>query len=269
VTDISAALREFAEEPEAFIEAPAPARRITTPRYSIVLSPSTSHSTVSRVRTTAQDLDATIDEIRATLREHGYVGNVWYVGPSCRPAGLADLLKARGFVPAERPPFEPAFTSMALVAPPPPVPEGAGIEARLVGNLDEYVQALRIGMEVFQESEEASAAWLAAAPALWAQQDGVNRFTHIAFLDGRPVAFGFAATAAAGVMLGGSGVLEAARGRGVYRALLAARWLEATKIGKPGLVIHAGAMSRPILERCGFEALCHIDALEDPAVRPA
>jgi hypothetical protein len=59
-------------------------------------------------------------------------------------------------------------------------------------------------------------------------------------------------------------VLEGMRGRGAYRALLAARWIEAVGLGKPALVIQAGAMSRPILERSGFESLCRIDMLEDP-----
>jgi len=204
--------------------------------------------------------------VRGILRARGYVGSVWHVGPSCGPANLVTLLKERGLGRAERPPFEPESTAMALVEPPPAPAASTGIEARLARNLDEYVQALRIGMEVFQEPEEAAASWLAAAPALWAQQDGVDRFTHIAFLDGRPVGFGFAASGPTGFLLGGSGVLAAARGRGVYRAMLAARWAEATRVGKPGLVIHAGAMSRPILERCGFEVVCHLDVLEDLTV---
>jgi hypothetical protein len=266
VTVIPAALREFAEEPESYMPAPAPARRLDLEHCTLVLSPSITHSAVLRVRTTAEALDGAIADVRAALRENGYVGNVWHVGPSCRPVGLVDMLKERGFIRAERPPFEPESTAMALVSAPPTPPPGAGIEARLARNLDEYVQCLRIGMEVFNEPEEAAASWMAAAPALWAQQDGVNRFTHIAFLDGKPVGFGFSAAGPAAMLLGGSGILASARGRGVYRAMLAARWAEATRVGKPGLVIHAGAMSRPILARCGFEVVCHLDVLEDPTV---
>jgi hypothetical protein len=32
------------------------------------------------------------------------------------------------------------------------------------------------------------------------------------------------------------------------------------------LAIHAGAMSRPVLERCGFEPVCHVDLYLDPGV---
>jgi len=33
-------------------------------------------------------------------------------------------------------------------------------------------------------------------------------------------------------------------------------------------VIQAGAMSRPILARCGFHEICRLAVLEDPAVQP-
>ena len=44
------------------------------------------------------------------------------------------------------------------------------------------------------------------------------------------------------------------------------RWTEAVRLGTPALVIQAGAMSRPILDRAGFETVCRIQVLEDPAV---
>jgi len=38
-----------------------------------------------------------------------------------------------------------------------------------------------------------------------------------------------------------------ARGRGAYRALVAARWADAVERGTPALVTQAGAMSKPML----------------------
>jgi hypothetical protein len=35
--------------------------------------------------------------------------------------------------------------------------------------------------------------------------------------------------------------------------------------GVPALVVHAGAMSRPILERLGFDAVAEQEILLDPA----
>jgi GNAT superfamily N-acetyltransferase len=264
VTTLPPALRELAEEPDYLVtDVPPPTRRIITPRFTLTLSPSPTQSTTSRIRTTVDELDATLDEVRHVVREAGFVRNVWHVGPSCRPDGLERLLFERGFVPAVRPPYESISTAMALATPPAISPASDGLEVRLVRNVDEYREAIRIAMEAFNEPPEDAAAWYEAVPSLWAAHDGVNRYTHLAFLDGRPVGFGFAAAARGGVLLGGSGVLASARGRGVYRALVGARWDEARRLGHQGVVIHAGSMSRPVLERCGFEAVCKVAACED------
>jgi hypothetical protein len=264
MSEISDAIRGFAEEPDRFVAVLPPARRIQTETFTLILSPAHTLSTVSGVRTSARDLDRTIAEVRGLVRAAGYGRTAWNVGPSCQPDGLAALLVERGFVPATRPPFEPEATAMALVhAPPAPPP---GVEARRVRDLDEYLETWRIALETFHASDEDIAGWLAVAPELWQQQDFVERFTLVALIDGRAVGFAFAYAAPSGLLLGGSGVLESARGRGAYRALLAARWTEAVRLGTPALVIQAGAMSRPILDRAGFETVCRIQVLEDPAV---
>ncbi|MEU6773549.1 GNAT family N-acetyltransferase [Streptomyces sp. NPDC046759] len=55
--------------------------------------------------------------------------------------------------------------------------------------------------------------------------------------------------------LWGGGTVEAWRGRGVYRALVARRARVAAARGYPFLQVDASDMSRPILERLGFHAL--------------
>jgi len=220
----------------------------------------------SRVRTTAAELDATIAEVRALLRAHGYVACGWHLGPSCRPLEIAELLAARGFVPAFEAPFEPHFTAMALTRPPPEGAPGPGVEARLVRSLDEYVRALRAGLASLGESEEAIAKWVDAAPGMWDGGIGLARMAHVAFVDGNIAGVGLVCPGPAANLLGGGAVLPAYRGRGVYRALVASRWRAAVEAGKPALTVHAGAMSRPILERCGFERVCQIDVLVDTAI---
>jgi hypothetical protein len=64
-------------------------------------------------------------------------------------------------------------------------------------------------------------------------------------------------------MIGG-GVLEHARGRGIYRSLVRARWDDAVAAGTPALCTQAGAMSRPILEGLGFERVADHEILLDP-----
>jgi GNAT superfamily N-acetyltransferase len=71
--------------------------------------------------------------------------------------------------------------------------------------------------------------------------------------DGRAVGFGRGIDMADGVALMGGAVLPEARGRGVYRALVRARWDHAMERGTPLLVVQAGPMSAPVLDGLGFE----------------
>ena len=66
--------------------------------------------------------------------------------------------------------------------------------------------------------------------------------------------FGRAIDMAEGAALMGGAVLPSARGRGVYRALVHARWEHAAGRGTPLLVVQAGRMSAPILAGLGFES---------------
>jgi hypothetical protein len=49
----------------------------------------------------------------------------------------------------------------------------------------------------------------------------------------------------------------------VYRALLRVRWDDAVALGTPTLITQGGSMSRPILERLGFEPVGHVHMLLD------
>jgi GNAT superfamily N-acetyltransferase len=85
----------------------------------------------------------------------------------------------------------------------------------------------------------------------------------VALVDGRVVGSAGASYTDAGLYLGGGNVAKAARGRGVYRALVRARWDVAVARGTPALVVQAGQMSRPILERLGFRTVCTIRLFGD------
>lgn len=253
--------RRLAEDPETLgIDPLPPARRVQTPAFNLILFPI--QSTVSHVRTSEAELDATIAEVRRLVRHAGYKKTMWTVGPSAQPPELRALLAQRGFVPTTTTGLEPEMTAMALVRPPPPAP--SRIETRLANSFDDYLLAVRIAMTAFNASDQETADWLAMAPTFWAQQDGIHRLTYLALLDGKAIGFAFAVATPLGMILGGSGVLPESRRRGAYHALVRVRWERAAELGTPLLVIHAGAMSRPILERCGFQSVCHLDLLEDP-----
>jgi hypothetical protein len=64
-------------------------------------------------------------------------------------------------------------------------------------------------------------------------------------------------------LIGGS-TAKWARGRGLYRALVRARWDYAVARGTPALVTHAvPETSYPLLRRLGFQDVCTIRRLED------
>jgi GNAT superfamily N-acetyltransferase len=258
------AILRFAEEPDAYLpDVPSPARRIVRPKFILTLGASPNYAVVARLRGTAADLDAIISEVREIVRAAGYVACAWYLGPASSPGEAAGMLVDRGFVPATSAPFEPQYAAMVLSGPPDAAP-AAGVEARLVHNYEEYVDAVRVGLTAAGESEENVAHYVEAAPAYWGHPGGAAKHTHIAFADGQIAGFGFLAPGPEAMFLGGSAVLPEFRRRGVYRALVTSRWLGAVAAGKPALAVHAGAMSRPVLERCGFQEICRIDVLADP-----
>ncbi|WP_404450601.1 N-acetyltransferase [Virgibacillus necropolis] len=67
--------------------------------------------------------------------------------------------------------------------------------------------------------------------------------------------------------LWGGSTLPAYRGKGFYRALLAARAKKAYEKGHPFLTVDASPMSRPILENCGFLCLAYSYGCQSPSFR--
>jgi hypothetical protein len=93
------------------------------------------------------------------------------------------------------------------------------------------------------------------------REDHVRRW--LVLSGGQPVAAGDAILVEKAVVLCGGATLPEARGKGAYRALVAARWQAAVERGTPVLVVQAGKMSRPILERLGFERVATVRVLVD------
>jgi GNAT superfamily N-acetyltransferase len=85
---------------------------------------------------------------------------------------------------------------------------------------------------------------------------------YVAYLNAEPAACGwirFPTNRAFASLWGGSTVPEL-RSRGLYRAVLDARIQEARARGTRYLTVDARSMSRPILERAGFQTLTHATA---------
>lgn len=262
---ISEDVRRFAEDPAAWgtIDPSTGLRRVLTDRFCLLLGVVPHFTTVCRLRLDPDGVAAAIGEVRALVAEHGHRDAVWWVGSSSAPADLLDRLVAHGLEPDERPGSEPHATSMVLTEAPPPGPHD--VVARRVTSLAEYRIANAITAQAFGSAD--ADAWDEIAEDRWlAEQRGDAPRTYLAFVDDEPVGTARAlfADCPAVLMLGG-GVLAGARGRGVYRALVAARWQDAVAAGTSALCTQAGAMSRPVLARLGFTAIAEQELLLDPA----
>jgi hypothetical protein len=192
------------------------------------------------------DADRVIDETVAIYRGHG-VRMRWSVGPQTRPADLGERLRRRGFeaIPLRAMGID---TAVSLA----PNAEGVTVADVEAAGVDGFVRTMLRGWSVPEDQLEEEARLHAAVLVR------VPRMVHFfgAKIDGE-----WAGTAALGLhdgygyLLGGQ-VLASARGRGVYRGLLAARLACLHARGLRYAVTHAHeATSAPILEHLGFETL--------------
>src|SRR4029078_4846560 len=101
-------VRRQAEDVSSAMPDPLPElgmRRIMTPRYCLLATPMPSLTFVEALRLNEDELDDTIEAVRATLREMRRSQALWSVGTSARSDGLAGLLAARGMTPYDDPPL--------------------------------------------------------------------------------------------------------------------------------------------------------------------
>jgi hypothetical protein len=246
-------LREVAEYPNSFGPLPPSAERIDTGRYTLCLGTGKTWNTVQRQRFPLEELDEVLAEVRAALRERGRAQTQWEVGSSA-PPGLVDALLERGIVPDK----EPYAVALVLTNEPPPAADG--LVAGPVATFEDYAAANAVQWEAFEMPEKEVAESRELLPRLYRETPNV---THAVWLDGEVVCAGTAAPTEHGLLLYGGATLPRARGRGAYKALNRARWDDAVARGTPALITQGGSMSRPILERLGFERVGEVHMLMD------
>jgi hypothetical protein len=253
----SSALRPFAEDPAAWGELD-PAfgfERVLTGGYCLLFGPDAGFTQVSRLRLDPDDVAETLHEVRGEVAQRDRRRVTWNIGSSATPADLVDRLTAHGLVGDDH------LAALVVESPPPAPPEG--VEARRVRDLEEFELAEAIAATVFGDGDVEDG----ADARFERERAGHGPRTYVAFVDGLPV--GSARMFVqdgdpAGVLVGGA-VLPGARGRGAYRGLVRARWDDAVALGFGALCVQAGPLSRPILERLGFEKVAEVEVLLDPA----
>lgn len=219
-------------------------------RYVLWMGPgdAPAWNVAQRFRLQADEIEAVREEIHARLRAKGRPGCTWEIGTHATPSDLVDRLLALGLVDDE-----PTPLAVGMVLTEAPAQSAPGVEVRRAETDEEHLVAAQIAAVAFG-SPMPSEASLDRDP---------NNVVYLAYVDGEPVARGTASFSEHGVTLFGGSTLPEARGRGAYRALVAARWEDAVERGTPVLVSQASPMSRPILAQLGFREVCEIRILLD------
>jgi hypothetical protein len=245
--------------PDSFVDAlgrfmpPAPGRLLhVTERFAFAWDYAHTWANVEGIRLGADEVGDAVAEVAALVERTAAKRVSWWLSERSTPLDLEEQLLGRGL---ERNDGDYLHAGMLLTHEPPAVD---GVEVRRVTTLAEFAQARRLSIDAFDDprcpqptDEEIADEWEHTVDPVYA-----------AFLDGRMAAVGSATCTRAGLYLMGGSTAAWARGRGAYRAVVRARWDAAVAAGTPALAVGAGPMSRPILERLGFEQVIRFRRLE-------
>lgn len=186
------------------------------------------------------DVDAVIDATIARYESLG-IRFRWSVPPDSRPADLGERLRKRGMTEDVSILMAAAIADLKIDPPP-------------------DITVVPVDLDNVETYAETNAAGWGADPApmiaftrhLLHNPTGIHH-NFLATIDGRPVAAAnYAALGRSAFFMGGV-VLPEFRGRGAYRALLAARLSHAAARGIPLVTTHARrTTSAPILAALGF-----------------
>ncbi len=243
-------LVDFAEAMGPFLE-PSSGRLLhITDGYALSAEVGDTWASVERIRLREDELSDAIADVDRFMRESGTRRASWWLTERSTPDEGAFL--AAGL---RRDETDYLHAAMVLTTEPPSVD---GIEVRPVATVEEYAESRRLALDAFANPHQRDP----SDEELAAEWERRSDPTFAAWLDGRMASVGRAIyTRAGGYLMGGSTAVWA-RGRGAYRAVVRARWDEAVRRGTPALAVGAGPMSRPILERLGFEQVLQFRRIE-------
>ena len=249
-------LREYAETPDRLAPIPEGSSVTRFDDGRICIVEGTIWASISGLRAEEHELDDVIAVVHERVAPDKR--QVWWIGPSATPTNAVELLEARGFHPDDE---GPEVRALVLVSPP-PAPE-QGIVVRRVETYQDFVASREVQWNAFRTPEDRR-----ALQRKHLRRDFEESIEHgvpvgfLALLDGKPGGTGLAIPSERGVFLIAGSTAPWARGRGLYRALVRARWDYAVERGTPALVTEALVdTSYPILQRLGFTEVCTIRRL--------
>jgi GNAT superfamily N-acetyltransferase len=258
VSDSSDLAAVVAAASRDWVWVPPDAEDVRTSDYRLTHYPDRSSVQWSR---TSRPLAEVLDEVAAQARERGRPVLRWWVHEDTEPGDTEQRLIEARFTHAETVDVlaldlrDGARALVERLAVPADVEVRAADDLaalRLAGEIDSAVFDWAPAYDALLE-HEASLAQEGLATGRWSQR------RYLALVDGRPQGDGGVGLVPGGpdggrvARLWGGGVLPGARGRGAYRALLAARLAFAVEQGATlALVKGRVATSAPILRRAGF-----------------
>jgi hypothetical protein len=257
---LSRELRELAETPDRYapVVEGTSVTRFMDDRLCILQGPT--WAGISGVNVAPDEIEALVAEVRE--RVPAEKEQAWWIGPSSEPADLHERLVALGF----REPRDRVATLHAVALAEEPAPMPAGVTVRRIETFEDFVAAREVQWDAFDHPEDRRAAVRPRLREDFEESLAIGvPVSFLAELDGRPAATGMSIPSERGALLIAGSTAAWARGRGLYRALVRARWDDAVERGTPALAVMANPdTSYPILKRLGFQDVCTIRRLEDP-----
>jgi hypothetical protein len=253
------AIQKLAEAPTCFEVAGPDEELVEDPDCVVFFGAGTDarSCSVQRLRFERDSIEPTVARVRELIRARGRRHSTWEVLSSIHPPTTIDRLLSLGMQRSS----PPLAAIMALSAEPPAADPDVLVAP--VDTIADFQAHVRITHEVFGMLDRLP------QELLRIERDGARRLAdksfirYVARVDGVPAGAATATFTPAGVMLHTGSTLPRFRQRGVYRALVRHRWLEAVSHGTPHLVTRAGPMSRPILRNLGFQELAEVHFLVD------
>jgi GNAT superfamily N-acetyltransferase len=249
---VSQALIDFANQHRQ--EAAPGIEIIATRRYRAAIQPDfpiAGPNSVGWIRCEAGEAPEVISEARAIFASR-HLPFMWTVDPDVQPTDFAQQLARHGAHPdphgAEA---QVMVMSIDATVNAPPI---EGLEIRdALADLETFRMANQAAVEANLPIDSPESIAMQERRRLNFRAQG-NRHLLLATVDGEPAgSAGIGVFPPAAAILQGGAVRPKFRGRGIYRALVAARQKIAREAGVDGLTVWGGDMSAPILAGLGFE----------------
>ncbi len=253
---ISAELAAFAEDPGAYAEIGTDEERVLTDEVCVTFSPGEHYWSTSVERVRFEAIAEGLSGVRDLMRARGRSQAAWALGPSA--SHLLEPLIGLGLE------SESDEGSAVLVLDEPPRVRPSAFEVIVTETFEEHLASIEISAQGFGYSQhDAEDERRRARETFESERAGGDTARMIAYDGGRPVATGRAWFSPFGLYLGGGATLPGDRSRGAMSALIASAWGQAALRGTPALVMHAGPMAAPALQRLGARNLGTIRHLID------